>query len=328
MDEGRVCARCGTANVGRDACVACDAPLSASPEPSAGRVEPDVGVPVASFEAPPSRSDTGPNVVGVVARSTAGAPATDTGGPRRGGLIAALIVLALVAGVSTALVFNRSPRTDPPPEVASGGAGIDSRSTASTGVSETGAAPAVSTQPVAPEGGPGTSGDAPATAPSVSAPGPTVDTSAWETFLDARHVVHLVLPPDLDAYDAFDGTSARWVGNGATVFYEVEPYATVADADARANALRSSLVGAVYESRGKSESHQQDGRYVVSGQVGADGTYLYERGRIRCGDLVRYRLQWSDQGSKPFIDLLTKAWVNAQPDLDAMGGVQAACEQE
>lgn len=324
MEEIRVCARCGTANVDRESCVACDASLSVSDEPSAGRDEFGTGVPVPSFEAPPRRAESGPNIVDVTPRPVAAAPEGGSGGRRRVAPVIAAVVVALVVGAGAALVFRGSSGSDRSSEVTSGGARTDTSYESSTEEPETEPVPTLALDPVVPESDPDSSAT-PATAPTVSAPPSTVDTTGWEPFSDTEHYIRMLLPPDLVEVDAFDGTKGRWVGQGVTVFYEVEPYSSVAEADGRANSLSATIVGPIYDSRGKKESHQQDGRYVVSGRLESDGTNVYERGRIRCGDLVRYRLQWSDQVSKPFVDLLTKAWVNAEPDLDAMGGVHATC---
>lgn len=141
-------------------------------------------------------------------------------------------------------------------------------------------------------------------------------------FRDDAHRVQFALPSELALVQDFDGASARWQAADLTFEYRVVSGGTVTDAKARYAGALGSLATVTYDN--DTPEGRTDGRYVVSG-LSSDGGAMYERGKVRCGDLVFYRLTWTFDESMPLVDQLTTALVNEDPELDAMGGDYASC---
>lgn len=163
-----------------------------------------------------------------------------------------------------------------------------------------------------------TSGPAQGTAPSPSEQARV----AAGGFVDDDHLVELVILPEFEMVKTFDGASARWSSGAVVMSYEVVPLQSVEDAFDRRRSLRNELARVTYDPDGAGAP--QDGRYVVTGWY-PDGSFVYERGRIRCGDLVRYRFEWDTEMSDPLVDEATSALVSADPAQDSMGGVHPVC---
>lgn len=142
-------------------------------------------------------------------------------------------------------------------------------------------------------------------------------------FSDPDRRVTLALP-DMFAVDRdFDGRSAQWSGGGVVAHYEVVGASGLATADARVSELMASLKVEIYTAL-TSANRKYDGRYVVSG-MRDDGTYFYERGKIRCGYLARYRLEWTGREKHPTAEAIVNTWYNDLEELDSMGGVHPIC---
>lgn len=143
-----------------------------------------------------------------------------------------------------------------------------------------------------------------------------------DTFYDTDHYVRLAIPYDMAPVDPFDGTTASWDGGTYRLVYTVEAGRTVEDAKVHRQDVRSTLSEVKYDP--DSDKVDVDGRYVVSGTLAAGG-YMYERGRIRCGDLVSYRFEWDNPSVLPSIEAATEALVSTDPEADSVGGVHVAC---
>lgn len=264
--------------------------------------------------------------------ATASTAAPPSGPPRsRMVLYAALVVIvAFAIGAGAALALRDSSKdTQASPSITvegdaagRGDLAVDADATVTTlaegnaPILATTTASTTTTMPAAT-----TTSAPPVTSPPVSPPSSAPRGAS--VFRDDSHLVRLTIPTSFITDQGFDGGTARWSGEGVVIVYEVVPGAGLSDADARESGLVAALARVTYNPPAPSTAGL-DGRYVVAGQA-TDGSYLYERGKIRCGDLVRYRLQWTGPAIHPVADALANRWYNDDPALDAMGDVHAVC---
>lgn len=139
---------------------------------------------------------------------------------------------------------------------------------------------------------------------------------------DPAHLVRLRVPAGFTVAQPFDGVSARWVNNDITLTYQVDAGGGVPAAIAEHARVASQLASSTYDPT--DPAAESDGRYVVSGYL-ASGGAVYERGRVRCGDLARYTIQWVSPTSKPAVVAATETLFNRDAALDSMGGNRASC---
>jgi len=107
-----------------------------------------------------------------------------------------------------------------------------------------------------------------------------------------------------------------------TLTYVVIPNQDAVDATARKALLMSQVQND--PNHYSTTTVDSDGRYAVSGATGS-GWRFYERGKIRCGDLVYYRLDYHGDSNDPLADAIVKRLYNDKPELDAIGANLASC---
>jgi len=139
---------------------------------------------------------------------------------------------------------------------------------------------------------------------------------------DPAHLVKLRVPSGFTVVQPFDGTSARWGRDDVTLTYQVDAGAGVPAAVANHDQVAGQLATSTYDAT--DPATQPDGKYVVSGFL-PSGSAVYERGRVRCGDLVRYRLEWVSPASQPVASATANTLFNRNTALDSMGGNYATC---
>lgn len=329
MAERWECALCGTTNaIGPDRCIVCGTTRTSQDAPRVSQVQSS------------STTSTASGQEGGDANRVLGDAVDDDpsgGTPRRVVVLAAVVLL--IAGIAAGVAIGRTGGGDDR-SVQGNDRSVEADTEEATTTSEppsnapnpvpmidddATAAPAPTVGRTTPATAPPTSA-APPTAPPVTATttmptdGP-VDSNDG-LVVDPAHRVRIDPPDEFTLTQPFDGSVAVWESSGTTLTYEVIPNRSVADADARRAELVSELGVVTYNP--ESTKRPQDGRYVVSGTY-EDGGGMYERGKIRCGDLVRYRFDWDTAQPDPAGRSGAEALVDDDENLDSMGGVHAAC---
>ena len=194
--------------------------------------------------------------------------------------------------------------TSPPPTVTT----PSSVTTQGTQTTSPTTSPPATTEPTAPGG-------------STTPDGSTEFYQAFD-FSDPAHRVVLAVPTSFEETYAFDGRKAAWSDGRMTLTYVVIPDQDAADATARKALLNSQVQGD--PDRYSTTKVDTDGRYAVSGATGS-GWRLYERGKIRCGDLAYYRLDFRGDFNDPLAEAIVERLYDDTSELDAIGGNLASC---
>lgn len=318
------CGACGSGNAAESArCVVCDAarpaPAPDAPVPQVPVVPivstpPGRGVPAGAAPVRPSTGQLPPAASGVLPPAPTATPlappaavaAAPSGRRSPVGLIVLAVIVVVVAVVVAGIGAYELTKSDDPGTGQAAGGDLDG-TTAVSEPSDTAVAPDAS-EPFDDGAGSGDVGSA-----GVTASG---------DFVDDQHLVSFAVPSELSLVQDFDGTTAVWESDDLRFEYEVIPGGSVSDADDRYAELLETLATVTFES--DTPEGRSDGRYVASGYY-PDGGRIYERGKVRCGDLVSYRLTWLYDETKPLVNQLTESLVNDDPDLDAMGGDHSTC---
>lgn len=337
------CTSCGTVCSTTDpTCAVCATP---QPQPGQDQVTaPEVPVVERQIAAPAGQGPTTPPAGqgpaapatpppgGHTVESTAPSPGSRT--PKRAlAGIAALLVVGLAVGVGA--IIARS-----------GGSSSESTvdATESTDPSQrTGGeddleAPVVTTtQPATTQPSPDEVEAPVVTSPPPTAPPPTTappttqsSTSTFDRNYSARyvedpeHLVRLAIPDHFTEYAAFTPSAGygEWAGDGVTLVYEVYRNMTVDNLANRENELI--YLHEVTYNPAHGDNWDADGRYVVAARA-QDGHYFYERAKLRCGDMVLYRVEWYGSRVDPVADAIANRLYDDDPSLDAMGGVHPTC---
>jgi hypothetical protein len=163
--------------------------------------------------------------------------------------------------------------------------------------------------------------------PTTEASTPAPSVGPYPTNLvvdDPAHLLQIWLPYQMTEDGSGDGYRS-WSYSAVTFTLAVDSGADVTYVDEVLAAARRDLVTIRTNTRGRDAS--VDGSAILSGTT-ADGTVVYTRMKIRCGDLVRYTVRveaGADAEDTAIGGQIPNDLYSRTAEGDAMGGVHATC---
>lgn len=165
----------------------------------------------------------------------------------------------------------------------------------------------------------------PPTAPPSSAPPRSSVVYPTSVVLDdPTHLVSIWLP-DVMSEVAVESEFRLWAYEDVTFEWIVYGPASIATADSLRDELLGRMVTVTTNTKGS--AYSVDGSSIVSGTT-SDGTVIYSRQKIRCGDLVEYRITVDPHptaSSRAIGGQIPNDLYSLSAEGDAMGGVHATC---